>query len=226
MDKLEFLKTLNLLYVEDDRVSASVFTEIFEEFFQKVYHASDGIEALEIFKKDQVHIIITDIKMPKMDGLELVSIIREVNENIPIFVISSHSQKEQLFKAITLKLSDYIIKPLSYEKIKESLLSCVDKLQKNANDFILVTSKDRYIPFSRILVSEEKEERLQNKEALLLELLIKHRNKIVTKEMIAYEIYGDGTYSEGSIKNLILKLRKKIGSDYIKTIKHSGYSLL
>ena len=225
MDKLELLKTLNLLYVEDDKTSADLFLGIFEDFFKKVYYAIDGKDAMESFEKNDIHVIITDVMMPNMNGLDFIKRVRELNENIPIFVTSSYSEQEQLLQAIKLKLSDYIIKPLNIDKIKEALETCVVKLEKESDFFVQIDNNVVYSPYTRILSMGEKKIRLQNKEALLLELFIKNRTKLVTKDMIALEVYGDDFYSEGGTKNLIMKLRKKIGSDVIETVKNSGYIL-
>lgn len=226
MDKLEIFKQLNLLYVEDDHISGGIFKELFEEFFQKVYFVSNGLEALEIYNDKTVHVVITDIKMPKMDGLEMISNIRKKDKHLPIFITSSYSEKEQLLKAITLNLSNYIIKPLSKEKIIEALHSCTDVFQSDDVTFVLNSQNFTYSSDSRVLSSGEMKVRLQNKEALLLELFLKHKTQIVTKEMIGYELYADEVYSEGTIKNLISKLRKKLGNESIKTVKYSGYVLV
>lgn len=109
----EFLKTLTILYIEDDEdIQKSIF-ESFTNFFKKVFLASNGDEGLETFiehKKD-IDIIISDINMPKLTGIEMLKKIRERKENIPIIFTTAYTDTKYLLDAINLNVSEYVIKP-------------------------------------------------------------------------------------------------------------------
>jgi YesN/AraC family two-component response regulator len=223
---LENLKNLNLLYAEDDKIIAEQYINIFNQFFKKVYHAPNGFEALKIYDANLIHIVIADIKMPIMSGLELIAELRNKGDEVPALITSSYNEKEYLHQAIKLRLVDYLVKPATYTTIKETLKRCLDELEKKEVFSTIITQECTYSKLTKKLTCKDEEYLLQNKESLLLELFLKHRKQLLKKETIEYEVYSDSVLSEGGLKNLILKLRKKIGHDKIVTIKNSGYILL
>ncbi len=124
------MKKLNytVLYVEDEdgvRVNTSEFLRY---QFQNVIEAKDGKEAYLLYKSLQPDFIITDIKMPKLNGIELVQKIRDTDNDTPIIVTSAHSCKESLFSAIKLNLVDYIVKPIDRQTLKDALNKAVAKI--------------------------------------------------------------------------------------------------
>lgn len=121
-----FLKTLNVLYVEDSKTIRTQFTAVLEKLFNNVITAQDGREGLNKFlsniqnKDFEIHIIISDINMPNMDGIELLEEIRKVNIDIPFIFTTAYSESEYLMKAIKFNATDYVIKPVN---IKELILT-------------------------------------------------------------------------------------------------------
>ena len=111
----KILKTLKILIVEDEKKLASLLKESILDSFFKVIIAKDGDEGLKKYNSFKPDIIITDIMMPFCDGLEMTQKIKELDENIPIIVLSAHSDKEKLLKAIDLGINKYFIKPFDPE---------------------------------------------------------------------------------------------------------------
>lgn len=223
MDDLALLKNVNMLYVEDDTVVQEQYGNIFERFFNKVYFASNGLEALELFQTKEIALIATDLKMPVMDGFELAKEIRQSDDTTPIFIMSSYSDKEDLLKVIGLNLIDYIIKPASYSKIKKILQKSLKNLQKNSFFKIDIAPHICFYPHALTLECNEEKHLLQKKESMLLSLLIKNKDRLVTKEMIDRTLYDTEAMSVGTVKNIISHLRKIIGNDKICTVKNGGY---
>lgn len=119
----EILKNLTLLYVEDDddtRQSASI---ILEDYVGRLMVAKNGKEALEIFQNQKIDLILTDILMPKMDGIELARNIRNGKKfpQIPIVFSTAHTETQYLLDAIELKIDGYVLKPVVMEKLLETL---------------------------------------------------------------------------------------------------------
>ena len=112
--KKEFLKTTTILYVESDKQIRSEVYELFEAFFLKIIVAGDGEEALKEFKgnKSEIDIILTDAKLPKLDGLELISEIRKMDWNLPILITTNFEENGLFKKLIKLHVTDYIMKPM------------------------------------------------------------------------------------------------------------------
>ncbi len=120
-----FLKSLNVLLIEDETEAREVLDKYLQRLFNEVESASDGVEALEKyqarFTNSDFDLIISDVDMPRMNGLEFVAKIREENHEIPIIFITGRSEIDNLIKAIELNVNSYIMKPLDLEMIYEKI---------------------------------------------------------------------------------------------------------
>lgn len=105
------LNTLTLLYVEDDESTVNSFINAFGDSFKEVLIARNAEEGLELFEKNAPHILITDLQLPKMSGLEMIKSIRETHPSFPIIVNSAFSDTHLLLKSIALHVDNYILKP-------------------------------------------------------------------------------------------------------------------
>ncbi len=113
MKKLKNLtKELSILYVEDDYDIRVQMENIFNKFFKKVIIAENGKEGLDTFNKNRLDIVITDIRMPIMDGLDMISEIKSLDQNIPIIITTAFNDTDYLMKAIELGIDKYIVKPV------------------------------------------------------------------------------------------------------------------
>ena len=119
MDKFE--KIDSILYVEDEKVIQEELSEFLEIFCNKLYLASNGVEGLELFKKYQPKIIITDIKMPKMDGISLSKEIFSMNKDAHIIFITAFTDIEYLQEAIQIHADGYILKPIDLNLLEEMI---------------------------------------------------------------------------------------------------------
>ncbi len=129
MEKIiSYSHRLKLLYVEDDFDARDSTMAIFSEFFDKIIPASDGLEGLEIFEKSEIDLIITDINMPRMNGLQMIKKIREQNRDIPILVLSAHNESEYFMSSIKLGVDGYLLKPIDFEQFIGVLDNIVEKL--------------------------------------------------------------------------------------------------
>jgi len=115
------LSKLTLLYVEDDTQTAGEFSEFLESIVKTLYVAQNGQQGLELFKKFKPDIVLTDIQMPVMNGLEMSKIIRETDSRVPIFVITAYSDFKYTGKAIDIGLDGYILKPVQFKKFLSKL---------------------------------------------------------------------------------------------------------
>lgn len=115
----EFLKTLTILYVEDEDLAREKLSEVLKRFFKEVLVASNGDEAYKTFQKEmltkKIDLILSDINMPKMNGIEMLEKIRESNSEVPIIFTTARTESEYLLKAIELNVSHYILKPIDVE---------------------------------------------------------------------------------------------------------------
>ncbi|MCE3046810.1 response regulator [Helicobacter kayseriensis] len=114
---LERLKEMNLLYVEDDEDTLQASKIILEDYVKTLFIARDGQEALEIFEKQKIDLILTDILMPKLNGIEMIKVIRQKHPNLPIIITTAHTETQYLLDAIHLKVDRYILKPIVLEDL-------------------------------------------------------------------------------------------------------------
>lgn len=120
---MEQLKNYTILFAEDDQTISDSFRRILEKIFKKVYHANNGIEALEILENNPVQLILTDIHMPEMDGLELIKKLKaSEHADLPIFVTTAYTDINLILTAKELKIDYYFVKPLDIQVlVRESL---------------------------------------------------------------------------------------------------------
>jgi len=112
---------ITILYVEDDRVTAKSMGEILEDLADEVLFASNGAEALALLEECSIDLVITDINMPGMSGLELARHIREDNTDIPILMITAENEHQYLIEGIKLKIDGYILKPIDLFQFLEDI---------------------------------------------------------------------------------------------------------
>ena len=113
------LKNIKILYVEDEKALREITLNILEGFTKHQYVATNGLEGLAIFKQYQAEIdlIITDVNMPEMNGLDMITQIKKINPNIPIIVATAFSNTEYLLKAINIGVDKYVLKPVDMKKL-------------------------------------------------------------------------------------------------------------
>ncbi|WP_375724958.1 EAL domain-containing protein [Arcobacter sp. KX21116] len=120
------INNLSILYVEDDTTVRESLSSTLKLLSKKIYTADDGLQALEILKDNEIDLVITDIKMPNLDGLELSKKIQDLDLNIPILITTAHDEIDYLHKAIELNIDAFITKPLNIT----SLIQSITKLAK------------------------------------------------------------------------------------------------
>lgn len=115
--------TITILYVEDDEVLMKLTKEVLLKFFNNVTSAKNGKEALSLYKKNDYDIILTDINMPVMNGIDLIKKIKKINSKQRFIVTSSHDDSEYLITLINLGVSNFILKPINTDKLLELIVS-------------------------------------------------------------------------------------------------------
>ena len=123
-----------ILFVEDEVDIRKNYVTYLKMFFKDVYEASDGKEGYEVYKEKKPDILILDINMPKLSGLELLKKIRQDDSKTKAIMLTAHSDANLLLEAVELKLTKYLIKPISRDELKESLNLVVSELDNYFNE--------------------------------------------------------------------------------------------
>jgi DNA-binding response OmpR family regulator len=187
--------------------------------------AEDGQKGLALFEAHPIHLVICDIRMPRMNGLELATQIRKTNTKIPIFITSSHSEREDLMRAIPLNIADYLIKPFTFSRLQEALRTCIQRIEEAGLLTVHLADQIRYNPLTQELFTPKETFPISGKEQTLLELLIRFRGRLVSREQIEQCVYGDEFLTDASLKNLVYKLRRKLGKEAITNVYSTGFIL-
>ena len=147
----DFSKNLTVLYVEDNKEARNSTIELLKIFFNNIIIAYDGMDGIEKFNSS-IDIIITDINMPKMNGIDMIKKIKEINNNIPVLIISAHNETEYLMDSIKSKVYDYILKPIQtndfiniISKILDTIKDKTDTLKYQDNLENKIIEQDKII---------------------------------------------------------------------------------
>ena len=226
MKPLAMLRHLTALYVEDDPMQRTVTSEWLLSFFGQVRMAETSEEGLRLFGEEPVHLVITDLKMPGMNGLELAAAIRRQDRTVPILMFSAYTETADLLAATRLHLVDYLLKPLSWERLKAALECAALGLLAEGREFVQLDADTTYCVAEGCLYRLAERIPLTPGERALLDVLAAHRGQWLSTQRLLGALYAQNeTGSEASLKNLILRLRQKIGADAILNRYGVGYRL-
>ena len=128
------MNDFTLLYVEDDTLTQKIVKSVLHGYFKDIYIANSGLEGIELYKKKHPDIVLSDIAMPGMNGLEMSQEIKKENPSQHIVLFSSYSDIEYFSKAINMKVDKYILKPLNTKQMFETLEEVIDTLKKEKEE--------------------------------------------------------------------------------------------
>ncbi len=217
------LKNLRILYIDDEKAIRDNAIEYLSFYCDEVYGAQDGLDGFEEYKRLKPDIIITDIKMPKLNGLEMVERIREKDSNTKIIIATAFLETSYLLQALELGLIKYLVKPITADKILPVLKSCVQNLKQNSSIF-KIDEKFTFDIFNKTLFCNKEQITLTKKELLTLELLVTNSNRAVRYEEFNNYVW-DSMMTEDALRAIIKELRKKISKNSIRNVSGIGYQI-
>jgi len=223
-NKEKILKELKILFVEDEINISKLLKDALADYFFSFTIANNGEEGLEKYKKINPDIIITDIMMPKLDGLEMTKMIREQNETIPIIVLSAFSDKEKLLKAIDIGITKYFIKPFDPEEVLEYLCAIAKKLNKNR--IVYLNKNFSFDRNTNNLYEDNVLVNITKREKSFINLLIKNKNDITSVDELKEALWEEEEISDERVRTFIKRLRKKTSKELIKNIAGQGYLII
>ncbi|MEA1914183.1 MAG: response regulator [Campylobacterota bacterium] len=223
-------KKYSVLYAEDEDNVRSNYVMYLHKYFNVVYEASDGEEALDLYRNKTPDIVILDITMPLIDGLEVAHTIRKNDLKTPIIILSAHSDEKKLLKAVKLQLLDYLIKPIERAELEEVISSAKKRILEDRPDasqknVLMLKNGHRWDKTTSILYQKDKIIALKKSEAKLFGFFIEKHNQVLEPLEIHDFLRGEKEvkYNYTSIRNLISGLRKKLPKEMIENIYGQGY---
>ena len=218
------LKNLTVLLVENNSDSKKIIYDILIDNFEKVIAAQNGDEGLKKFKKYNPNMVITDVFMPIIDGLDMAKCIKEISKDTPIIILSTHCEKETLLKAIDVGIDKFLIKPI----IPGDFLETIENVAKNkieTTNIIKIGNGYSFNKIKRVLIREGVEISLTKKELAFVSLLIKRFGTLVLHDEIKSVVWVGESVTEAAIRTFVKRVRDKVGSSFIKNVPGLGYKI-
>ncbi len=217
---------MNILIVEDDRIAATFLSDTLKDFFNSTHVCYNGNEALAILQTKAIDLLITDLSMPFCSGVKLIQVIRDTEymhtkSPLPIIVISGRKEANDLLEMFKYELIDYIMKPFSLSQLFATLERLSLKIKMAGVQFYSIDKNLIYDSFKKNLIKDEEEITLTASEALLLQILLENKGRLISRATLIEKIY-DYDVKDVSFRNLVMRLRKKLGKDYIINLKDLG----
>jgi OmpR-family two-component system manganese-sensing response regulator len=226
--KREELMNIKLLLLEDDTQLSEIIAEFLEENDCEVTVASDGQEAMDRIYEERFDILLLDVKVPYINGFDLLSKVRAEGNETPAIFLTSLNSMDDLSRAFESGCDDYLKKPF---ELRELLLR-VKTISKRAffhksDEKIDIGNGVFFDISSSKIIKDGSSVTLSKKESVILKLLVKNRGKIVTPQMIFENAWDyEDEPSEMSLRTYIKNIRKIIGKELIENARGQGYMLV
>jgi DNA-binding response OmpR family regulator len=224
MQNLKHLKELKVLLVEDEAKLSKFLKDAIAEYFTSLTVAKDGAEGIRKFKRINPDIVITDIMMPNIDGLEMAKEIKKLKPNTHIIVLSAFSEKEKLLKAIDIGVNKYFIKPFDTDELLEYITSISTNIKHLKT--VQINHEYSYDKSSKTLYLRDSLIKLTQREREFFSLLMENQKNIITIEKIKKTLWPmQESVTPERIRTFIKRLRVKTSKDLIENISGQGYIL-
>lgn len=218
------LNNTKILFIDDDLAICEHAVEYLRFYSEHVEQAHDGLEGFECYQNFKPDIIITDIDMPKENGLSMIKRIRAIDKEVKIIVITAFLDTEYLLLAVELGLIKYLSKPVSESTLLPILLQHATKKSKTSN-ILQLTQAHQYDTYNHSLFYHKEHIDLTKKAQQSLKLLSATPNVVVSYETFNSAIWDD-MMTEEALRSVIKELRAKIAKESIKNISGVGYKLV
>jgi two-component system alkaline phosphatase synthesis response regulator PhoP len=221
---------IKILLVDDEPDILEIIGYNLKNEGYQIFTAENGLEAIKVAKKKTPHLILLDIMMPEMDGIEACEKIRKVNnlENVIIAFLTARGEDYSQVAGFEAGADDYITKPIKPKVLVSKIKSLLRRLKTNSEKIEslklgdIVIDKDEYVVYKA-----GKKIALPRKEFELFSLLTSKPEKVFKREVILDTVWGNEVVVGGrTIDVHIRKLREKIGDDHFKTVKGVGYKFV
>lgn len=217
----------NILLAEDDENLGFMVQDNLESLGHSVTWCHDGTSAFDAFQNSDFEICLLDVMMPKMDGFELATLIREKSELVPIIFLTAKSHEEDRLSGFEIGGDDYVTKPFSMKELSYRIDVFLrrNSISQEATPSKAIQFGDSSFDQKNLVYSfQDQHQSLTQMEANLLSLLIANKNELIKRETILETIWGENDYFKGrSLDVFVTRLRKYLKNDtYLEIRNHHG----
>jgi two-component system response regulator VanR len=225
----------HILIIEDERKIQEILTEFLREYGFETSSAYDGVEGLDMLRRNRYDLVLLDVMMPKIDGFGVLELLRR-DCDVPVIMLTALEEEAHQMKGFDLKADDYITKPFSMNLLIRRIEAVLRrKLRTNSS-----CAETASVSIGRVLMhgvvtldTQACEIRASGvtipftfKEYELIKLLLENKNRVFSRDDLLrivwwYDFIGD----EKVVNNHIMRIRKKLGEDFIVTVRGKGYKI-
>ncbi len=229
---MDISNKVKVLVVEDEVTLAMIIKETLEEkedFI--VYIAENGEEGLHQFHSLAPDIIVADVMMPRIDGFEMVHLIRQSDEHIPILMLSARSAVNDVVKGFETGCNDYLKKPFGMNELIVRIKALLKRSHIHKKQTVIFEIGNyKFDPVTQTLFYLDQIQLLSNRESEILKRLCENRNEILQIKNLLLDLWGDDSiFNAKSLHVFITKLRKRLSQDpdiQILNVRGIGYKLV
>lgn len=219
---LNRLKNTSILIVEDDEIALFGLVQGLKDYSKAVYSATDGLDGLEMYKKHQIDIIITDIHLPSINGFDMMHEILKINPAQKFIVMTSYDNDKNILQSISEGAYMFLKKPISIENLQTQLLLMIGK---ESEDLVCLSSSIKVNPKKQIIYKDLVVITLSYTSNNIFWLLFNNLNRIVDYDVIQDYIYDNEDVSKSAIRMAVSRVSNEIGKDLIENVSGVGYIL-
>ena len=230
------MDSTRVLLVEDEVDAREILSFYLNTIFEDVVVAVDGQEALEIFEENLKNsryfdLVLTDIKMPRLDGMDMIEKMLELSKNQKFIIVSAYKDEEKLLKSINFRVLGYFIKPINVDNMMEILKKAKaevlkEKQEKKSKKLLKINKDYKYSLEQKLLYNNSSLVKLSKKEMQLLDVLVNNIGKIVTIKECKLALWNDENKSDTTFRTVMKRLKDKISiNDFILSLKGQGYTI-
>ncbi|MBU1658844.1 response regulator transcription factor [bacterium] len=224
--KNKILKELKVLLVEDEEKLSSLLKKAIGDNFYAFYIANNGKEGMDKFLKLSPDVVITDIMMPEVTGLEMAKEIKKIDPSVPIIILSAFSETDKFLDAIDVGVVKYFIKPFDTDELLEYISSLSQTL---GSRLISLVDGFSFNKTSKSLYKEGRYVALTKNESKFIQLLLEqHENQknIVEDATIKNTLWMNEEVSDEKLRTFVRRVRAKTSKGLISNIKGQGYEII
>ncbi len=235
---VSYKKNARILLVEDEYDTQIKLLKVLNRIYNNITIAKNGDDALIIIRDSHLKgevfdLVISDINMPIMDGVDLLKNVRHIDEFLPFIFLTAQLEVKQLLDVVKLDINDYILKPIDVEPLLQSIEKALNKNYKKSfligkKNFMLLENDFEWDIQNKVLYKNNNTIKLTKKELKLIDILCENINRVVNTDDIINSIWEEIKDLESAIanlKNLISRLRVKIPNLNIENMYGFGYKL-
>lgn len=220
---------MKILIVEDEHLIANAIKKGLEQEHYTVDIAFDGLEGFDLASSGDYDIVLLDLMLPKMDGMEVCRQLRQLQIHVPILMLTAKSQLEDKIKGLNCGADDYLTKPFAFEELLARIRALTRRPQTATSEIIIISDLSLNLSNYEV-IRHKKIISLSSREYSLLECLMRHVNKILTKDQLIQHVWSyESDILPNTVEVYIRNLRQKIDKNYkiklIKTVRGFGYKI-